>query len=234
MKTILHKAHDRGYFDHGWLKTSHSFSFGHYYDPEKMHFGRLRVLNDDVVAPRRGFGTHPHDNMEIVSIPLSGALAHKDSAGHEQVIYPNDVQVMSAGTGLFHSEYNHSETDEAAFLQVWVMPDERGHSARYDQKTFDPAERENQFQVLVSPDQNGLWLHQNVWFSRVALAAGRTLTYALHGDQNGVYVFLLDGEITIAETQLLRRDAMGIWDVSDVSLFAAQDSDVLVIEIPMD
>lgn len=233
MKTILHKAKDRGYFDHGWLHTYHSFSFGDYYNPEKMHFGRLRVLNDDVIAPGRGFGTHPHDNIEIVTVPLAGALAHKDSTGHEEVIRPNDVQVMSAGTGIWHSEYNHSAEDSAALLQIWILTDHKGHTPRYDQQTFDPAERDNRFQTFVSPDKDGLWLHQKAWFSRAALSSGTTLNYNMHDDKNGIYIFVIEGEITAADTNVHMRDALGVWDTSHMSIHAEKESDVLVIEIPM-
>lgn len=182
MKKVLHRTDTRGYFDHGWLKTNHSFSFGQYHDPERMHFGVLRVLNDDWVKPRYGFGTHPHENMEIVSIVLEGELAHKDSEGNEEVIRPGEIQVMSAGTGVRHSEYNYSKTESVSFLQIWVVPDKNGYKPRYDQKMFDPADRKNRIQTVISPNKEngGLWLNQNAWFSLANLDAGESVSYRLN------------------------------------------------------
>jgi redox-sensitive bicupin YhaK (pirin superfamily) len=235
MKKIIHKADSRGYFDHGWLKTHHSFSFGSWYDPNRMGFGKLRVLNDDIVAPKQGFGTHPHDNMEIVSIPLKGELAHKDSTGHEEVIRPNDVQVMSAGTGIRHSEYNYSDAKSVNFLQIWILPDGRGHEPRYDQKSFNPAERKNKFQAVVTPNkENGsLWLNQDAYFSLVDIDEGNSLEYSLHAKGNGVYFFVIDGDIKVADEKLGKRDGIGIWETNKISIQAISTSQILLIEVPM-
>ncbi len=235
MKKTIHRADSRGYFDYGWLQTHHTFSFASYYDPDRLHFGKLRVLNDDVVAAGHGFGTHPHDNMEIVSMPLRGELAHKDSAGHEQVIRPGDIQVMSAGTGIQHSEYNHSDSEPAGFLQIWVLPDKQGHSPRYDQRTFEAAGRHNQFQTLVAPKgaADTLWLNQNAYFSLAELEAGRALTYRLHDARAGVYCFILEGDVGIAEERLAQRDGIGIWDVQSIEMTAQATATILAIEVPI-
>lgn len=235
MKKIIHKADSRGFFDYGWLKTNHTFSFNKYFDPERVNFGMLRVLNDDFVAPAQGFGTHPHSDMEIVSIPLKGALAHKDSAGNEEVIVPNDVQVMSAGTGINHSEYNHSDEEESNFLQLWIFPDKQGHKPRYDQKTFSTEERKNQLLTIVSPEKgNGnLWLNQDAYLSMTNLDRGKSLTYEINTKGNGIYIFLIEGEIAVGEETLSKRDGIGIWDADEVSIKAAKDSQILLIEIPM-
>ena len=190
MKKIVHKADSRGYFDYGWLKTNHSFSFSQYHNPERMNFGMLRVLNDDIVAPGQGFGTHPHNDMEIVSIPLKGGLAHRDNTGSEGVIYPNEVQVMSAGTGILHSEFNYSKDEESNFLQLWILPDKKGHKPRYDQKTFNPDGRKNQLQTIVTPDKsNGnLWLNQDAYLSMSNIDRNNRIDYKFKrklNDANG-------------------------------------------------
>jgi redox-sensitive bicupin YhaK (pirin superfamily) len=235
MQKIIHRADTRGKFDYGWLKTSHTFSFNQYYDPDRVHFGLLRVLNDDTVESGQGFSTHPHDNMEIVTIPLEGALAHKDSTGHEQVIRANDVQVMSAGTGIWHSEYNASDSENVSLLQIWVFPDQKGHQPRYDQKSFNPTERMNTLQYLVTPDKSdsNLWLNQDAYFSLAKISTGKSLKYALHNRQNGLYIFLIDGGIKIGEDEFSKRDGLGLWDVSDIDILALTKADVLFIEIPM-
>ena len=235
MKKIIHKAESRGYFDYGWLKTNHTFSFSNYYDPERVNFGMLRVLNDDFVAPAKGFGTHPHNDMEIVSIPLKGALAHKDSAGNEEIIAPNDVQVMSAGTGITHSEYNHFNKEVTNFLQLWIFPDQQGHKPRYDQKTFSVEEKKNKLLTIVSPDKRngGLWLNQDAYLSMTDMEQGKLLTYSINTKGNGVYIFLIEGEISVGEETLSKRDGMGIWDAEELSIEAIKDSQVLLIEIPM-
>ena len=235
MKKVIHSAETRGYFDHGWLKTYHTFSFASYFQPDRVNFGKLRVLNDDVVAPKEGFGTHPHDNMEIVSIPLLGALAHKDSEGHEDVIETNDVQVMSAGTGIWHSEYNHSDKKHVNFLQIWVLPDCRGHEPQYNQKSFDPNERKNQFQTVVAPKEyNGsLWLNQDAYFSLADIDTGNSLEYSMHTKENGVYLFVIEGEIFVGDETLSRRDGIGIWEVLSVDVKALSNSKILLIEVPM-
>lgn len=235
MKKIIHKADSRGYFDYGWLKTNHTFSFSRYYDPGRINFGMLRVLNDDIVAPGQGFGTHPHNDMEIVSIPLSGAMAHKDSTGNEEVIYPNDVQVMSAGTGILHSEYNYSKEEESNFLQLWIIPNKKGYQPRYDQKSFNPAKRKNNFNTIVSPDKsNGnLWLNQDAFLSMADIEKGESINYRINSKGNGVYVFVIEGKINLSEENLEKRDGIGIWEVDRISFIATEDSQILLIEVPM-
>lgn len=235
MKKVIHKSDSRGYADHGWLKAKHSFSFANWYDPEKMNFGLMRVLNDDIIAPGTGFGTHPHDNMEIVTIPLKGAVAHKDSEGHEEVIHPDEVQVMSAGTGILHSEYNHLENEETNLFQIWIFPDRKGHLPRYDQKSFDPVERKNQIQFVVTPDKKdgNLWLNQNAYFSRTDLESGKNIIYNLHLENNGIYVMVIEGNISVTGENLKKRDAIGISESSEVEMTANEDSQLLIIEVPM-
>ncbi|HWA05199.1 MAG TPA: pirin family protein, partial [Ignavibacteria bacterium] len=229
MKTTLHKADSRGKADHGWLNSHHTFSFASYHNPERVRFGLLRVLNDDIVQPGEGFGTHPHDNMEIISIPLKGALAHKDSTGNEHVINTGDVQIMSAGSGLYHSEYNASQKEEVNFLQIWVFPKERDIEPRYDQKTYDAAERKNKFQLVVSPEKgNGsLWINQDAYFSLVNLEKGKDVSYNINKKGNSVYLFLIDGSITAAGEKLDKRDGMGIEDTNEVAISAREDSELL-------
>ncbi len=232
MNTVLHKADTRGTANFGWLDSKHSFSFGHYYDPNRIQFGALRVLNDDIVEPGYGFGTHPHDNMEIVSIPLVGTLAHKDSTGNEKTIQTGEVQIMSAGTGLTHSEYNHSKTERVNFLQVWVLPKQRNITPRYDQRFFDF--KPNAFTLVVAPDEeNALWINQDAWFSIGKLEAGQELAYATHQSGNGVYAFVIDGLVEIGGNQLSKRDGIGIVGEANISFKATTDLTVLVIEVPM-
>ena len=234
MKTIYHKASNRGHADHGWLKSDHSFSFAGFYDPEKMGFGLLRVLNDDRVAPGMGFGTHPHDNMEIISIPLAGSLKHRDDMGHSSVIQSGEVQIMSAGTGIRHSEFNNSNIDEVNFLQLWIIPEKRDITPRYEQKHFDQKGRVNQWQTVVSPEANGaIWINQQAYLSRADVENGKQLTYQLHGSDLGVYLFLLDGQVRIADRQLTTRDALGIWDTEQFTVEALSPSELLLIEVPM-
>ena len=235
MKKIIHKADTRGFFDYGWLKTSHTFSFSSYYDPERINFGMLRVLNDDFVAAGEGFGTHPHNDMEIVTIPLDGALAHKDSTGSEGVIYPDEVQIMSAGTGIRHSEFNHLQDGTSNFLQLWIFPDKKKHQPRYNQNYFDPAERKNKFQFIVTPDKKdgNLWLNQDAFLSRIDLDKSNSVNYEIHTKGNGVYLFLIDGEISIAGETLSKRDGIGIYETDEFSITAIKDSQILIIEIPM-
>lgn len=235
MKKIIHKADTRGYFDYGWLKTNHTFSFSSYYDPERVNFGMLRVLNDDLVDAAQGFGTHPHNDMEIVTIPLKGALAHKDSTGSEGVIYPNEVQIMSAGTGILHSEYNHSKDGESNFLQLWIFPDKKGHKPRYNQKPFNPEDRKNKLMFIVSPDKSdgNLWLNQDVYLSLIDLEKNNSISYKIHTKGNGVYLFLIDGKISVGKETLSKRDGIGIWDTEEFSITANEDSHILLIEVPM-
>ena len=235
MKTIFHPASERGHVNLGWLDSYHSFSFGHWQDPEKVHFGALRVLNDDRIEGGSGFPTHPHDNMEIVSIPLEGALGHKDSTGTDGVIRTGDVQIMSAGTGIRHSEMNASKSDPARFLQIWVFPKLEDSEPRYDQKTFDPSERKNKWQVVVSPNEKdgGVWINQDARFALTDLEAGHQIAYTPAFKDNGLYVFLIDGGIEISGVKLGKRDALGIYGTDNLSIKANQDSKILAIEVPM-
>jgi len=235
MKSIFYPAAERGHANFGWLDSYHSFSFGQWHNPQKMHFGALRVLNDDQVKGGAGFGTHPHENMEIVSIPLSGALAHKDSTGTSEVINTGDVQIMSAGSGISHSEFNASKTDPVNFLQVWVFPKQHDIKPRYDQKTFDAAERINQWQVVVSPDEkdSAVWINQDAKFSLATIEPGKELNYKNAFAGNGVYFFLLEGKATVADKELNRRDAIGVSETDSVGIKAIDAVSVLAIEVPM-
>lgn len=235
MNTITHKAGSRGHANHGWLDSWHSFSFANYYNPEKIHFGALRVLNDDTVAGDKGFGMHPHDNMEIISIPLKGALAHKDNAGHSGIIYPGDVQVMSAGKGIFHSEFNHDATQPVNFLQIWVFPDRKNVEPRYDQQHFDEAGRKGRWQQIISPDANdeGCWIYQQAWFYRGEFEGGKEARYSLKNKENGIYLFVIEGSIRCNNTLLERRDAMAITGTEEISLTPAAPVDLLLMEMPL-
>ncbi len=232
---VIHKGNTRGHAYHGWLDSHHTFSFARYYNPERMGFGMLRVINDDIVAPGMGFGTHPHDNMEIISIPLAGALEHKDSTGTREVIHTGDVQIMSAGSGLSHSEYNHSKTEQVNFLQIWVLPKEYDIKPRYEQKTFSEEDRQNKFQTVVSPekDNGSIWINQDAWFSLGNLNTGTELSYTLHKQGQGVYVFVLEGDVEVDGEKLSRRDGMGIWDTNSVNFKATADAKLLLMEVPM-
>ena len=236
MKSILHKSDSRGHASHGWLDSYHTFSFGQYRDPERNHFGVLRVLNDDTVHGGQGFGTHPHENMEIISIPLEGDLEHKDSMGTSSVIRQGDVQAMSAGTGIFHSEYNKNANEHVKFLQIWVIPNKQSVEPRYDQVTLSAADRKNKLQQILSPnpDDDGLWIHQNAWFHLGKLDAGISVNYDLKSTDNGVYAFVLDGSISINEQRLNKRDGIGLWETSQLHLKAESDTEVLLMEVPMD
>ena len=236
MKKVIHKAENRGFADHGWLKAAHSFSFANYYSPDKTHFGLLRVLNDDIVAPGMGFGNHGHDNMEIVTIPLKGALAHKDSLGSSGTIEYGEVQIMSAGSGIQHSEFNASAKEEVNLLQIWVFPKQRNITPRYDQRRFDPEKGINKFQLLVSPHESDetMWINQDAYFSLGDIEAGQTLTYEVKKAGNGAYVFVIDGDAGIAEENLTRRDALGIFNTEKFDVKANTRSKVLVIDVPME
>jgi quercetin 2,3-dioxygenase len=235
MQTILHKASSRGHADHGWLNSYHSFSFAGFYDPSKIHFGALRVLNDDNVAAGMGFGKHPHDNMEIISIPLEGALEHGDNMGNTAVIRKGDVQIMSAGTGVVHSEKNHSPSDPVKFLQIWVFPNKKNVQPRYDQKAFTDEQMKNQWLTVVSPIGNseGVNIHQDAWFSMGKLDAGTSLPYQVRTKGNGMYAFILEGDVSINDVDLNRRDGLGISDTDSVDVKAVSDAYVLLMEIPM-
>jgi len=235
MKSVLHKANTRGHANHGWLDTHHSFSFANYYNPERMNFGVLRVLNDDRVASGKGFGKHPHDNMEIISIPLEGDLEHKDSMGNTAVIRKGDVQVMSAGTGIFHSEHNRNPDQEVKFLQIWVFPNKRNVEPRYDQITLDGRDLKNNFSQILSPnpDDAGVWIHQNAWFHLGELEPGFKENYKIKGAGNGLYAFVLKGKVKIAGQELEDRDGFGIWDTSEIEISAGSEARVLLMEVPM-
>lgn len=236
MQKVVHKAESRGHANHGWLDSHHTFSFAGYYDPQRMNFGALRVLNDDIVDGGQGFGAHPHDNMEIVSIPLSGALEHKDNTGRSGVIKSGDVQIMSAGTGITHSEFNHSETEQVNFLQLWVFPKIRNIQPRYDQKYFDEKGRKNKLQTVVSPEEgaDSLFINQDAWFSRALLEKGESLVYHLHGKGQGVYVFVIEGSITVEDENLNRRDGAGFSKTDHVEITSLSDAELLFIEVPID
>jgi redox-sensitive bicupin YhaK (pirin superfamily) len=235
MQTLLHTAGSRGHASHGWLNSYHTFSFAGYQNPERMHFGVLRVLNDDTVAAGMGFGAHPHDNMEIISIPLAGTLEHKDNAGNHGIIQSGDVQVMSAGTGIAHSEKNHSRTEEVKFLQIWVFPNKRGVQPRYDQQSFRVADRHNQFQQVLSPnpDDAGVWIHQDAWFHLADFDAGFSADYQVKRSGNGVYVFVLEGDATINGQALHARDGFGIWDTTSFTVQADSNTRLLLMDVPM-
>ena len=233
MKTIFHKSTDRGRANHGWLDSHHSFSFAHFYDPEKIHYGALRVLNDDIVQGGMGFGTHPHDNMEIISIPLSGDLEHKDSMGNSGVIQQNDVQLMSAGTGIQHSEYNKNKDKLVNFLQIWVFPKVKNIKPRYDQKTFSPDDRKNKLQMIVSPNEDGVHINQDAWFYLSDLDAGKNVELKLNNKNSGVYTFVIDGDVTVNGNKLNKKDAIGISETENITVTADSNAKVLLMEVPM-
>lgn len=233
MSTTVYKAEDRGVANHGWLKSHHSFSFAGYFNPERMGFHTLRVINDDEIAGGSGFGTHPHDNMEIISIPLEGALKHKDSMGNETTIETGEVQVMSAGTGVSHSEYNASEDKPAKFLQIWVIPEERNVQPSYSQHRFSEDDRLNQAQLLVSPDgkNNSAQINQQAYLSRLVLEAGKSFEFAPQSS-NPQYIMQLNGEVEIADQILGDRDALGIEQPNKITIKANKKSDLLIFEVP--
>ena len=232
---VLHKSDSRGIADHGWLKSRHSFSFANYYNPERMHFWVLSVLNDDYFDSVMGFGTHPHDNMEIISIPLEGDLEHKDSMGNTTVIKNGDIQVMSAGTGIQHSEFNKNKEKPVKFLQIWLFPNKRNVTPRYDQLALVKEERLNKFQLILSPNptDDGVWIHQDAWFHITQLEKGKELEYKLKKSGNGIYTFVLSGEIQVDTTKLSSRDALGVWDTNELNYAAISDAEILVMEVPM-
>jgi redox-sensitive bicupin YhaK (pirin superfamily) len=232
---VLHKASTRGSADHGWLKSFHSFSFANYYNPERMHFGVLRVLNDDYVAPGMGFGTHPHDNMEIISIPLDGDLEHKDSMGNTTVIRNGDIQVMSAGSGIQHSEFNKNSDQPVKFLQIWLYPNKKDVTPRYDQLTLRKEDRINKFQQILSPNKNddGVWIHQNAWFYLAQLDVNTEILFELNKPGNGVYTFVLRGNVTVEDIELSERDGLGIWEIERLKYKAKSLTEILVMEVPM-
>ncbi len=234
-KIILHKANTRGHANHGWLNANHSFSFANYYDPARVHFGALRVLNDDTIAQAQGFGRHPHDNMEIITIPLEGAIEHQDSMGHKEVIQSGDIQIMSAGTGIAHSEYNANKDKVLKLLQIWVIPKTHNVAPRYGQASFKKEDRINRLQQIVSPGptDDGMWIHQDAWFHLGSLQKGFQTEYAFKKAGNGVYAFVIDGNVTINNLSLNRRDALGVTDTDKLSILADSDAELLLIEVPM-
>ena len=233
--TVLHKADTRGDADHGWLHSRHTFSFADYYDAERVSFGMLRVLNDDTVAAGMGFGTHPHDNMEIISIPLEGDLEHKDSMGNVSVIRHGDIQVMSAGSGITHSEYNRNKDKQVKFLQIWVFPDKKGLTPRYDQRMFAPELFQNQLHTVVSPlhDSDCLLLNQDAYFSIGNYMVGKEITYQIHNPNNGIYLFIIEGKAVCSDVSLGKRDAIGISDKTEISINIEKNSSILLIEVPI-
>ncbi len=244
MKTILHKSETRGFANHGWLKSYHSFSFASYQNPERMNFGRLRVLNDDIVQPKMGFGTHPHRDMEIISIPLSGALSHKDSMGNTRAISVGEVQVMSAGTGLTHSEFNDSKTEAVNFLQLWIVPEAMNVTPNYEQRSFPLEEQRNQLQTVVAPkdklEGDALPISQQAYIYRSQLDTGKSLVLNVKSVDNGFYIFVVNGKVAVSsdhgditEYALNSRDAMGIWDSVQISIKATDYSELLIVEVPM-
>ncbi len=236
MKTILHKAATRGFADHGWLKSHHTFSFANYYNPERMNFGVLRVLNDDMVESGMGFGTHPHRDMEIISIPLEGDLEHKDSMGTTAVIRKGEIQVMSAGSGVMHSEYNRNSDEKVKFLQIWVIPNKMNVTPRYDQISIKENVKPNDFQQILSPneDDEGVWIHQDAWFNLANFDQGVSKEYRIHKKGNGVYVFVLKGGAKIGDQILETRDGFGIWETDSFTLEATEDAEILLMEVPME
>lgn len=237
MKTIFHKANTRGYANHGWLKSYHSFSFASYQNPERMNFGALRVLNDDVVQPTMGFGTHPHQNMEIISIPLKGALSHKDSMGNKRAIEVGEVQAMSAGTGLTHSEFNDSKTEDVNFLQLWIIPEEMSVKPNYEQREFSKTERVNTLQTVVAPKTNiegdALPISQQAYIYRTSLETNNTIDIKLKSPDNGLYIFNVEGEVSVENNILTDRDALGAYDTENLTIKSHKDSELIIIEVPM-
>jgi quercetin 2,3-dioxygenase len=232
---VIHKSDSRGIANHGWLQSRHTYSFAGFYDAERMGFGKLRVLNDDIVESSMGFGTHPHENMEIISIPLSGSLRHEDSMGNQHVIESGEVQIMSAGTGITHSEYNNSATESVNFLQIWILPKKRGIEPRYAQKRFELDQRINKLQVIVAPDdeQGAISINQDAYFSLLKLEDGNSINYQLFNKQNGVYIFMISGSAKIDGVNLETRDGVEVSDTSDITLEANDNAEILWIETPL-
>lgn len=236
MNSVLHKADTRGDANHGWLKSKHTFSFANYHNPERMNFGVLRVLNDDIVSESMGFGTHPHRDMEIISIPLEGDLLHRDDMGNTAVIKSGDIQVMSAGTGVMHSEYNNNPDKQVKFLQIWVFPNKKGVPPRYDQITLETSDRKNKLQQVLSPNAEdaGVWIHQNAWFNMTYLEKGKSINYPINDpENNGVYAFIIKGDATINGQTLNKRDGYGLWDITELEITADSNSEILLMEVPM-
>lgn len=235
MKTVLHKADKRGYADYGWLKAYYSFSFANYYNPENIHFGALRVLNDDTIDEGKGFGIHPHDNMEIITIPLSGEIEHKDSMGNSGVISAGEIQVMSAGTGIQHSEFNKNQKEKLEVLQIWIFPNKKNVEPRYDQISLKSIEKENELFQILSPnkDDEGVWIYQDAWFHLGNLKKESKSEYDLKGNNHGIYLFVIDGKVNIENLELDARDGIEIAELSKFKIEALTDSRILIMEVPM-
>ena len=235
MNSVVHKANTRGHADHGWLKANHSFSFANYYNPERMNFGVIRVLNDDSIAPKRGFGTHPHDNMEIITIPLEGDLKHQDNMGNGTVIKNGDIQVMSAGTGITHSEFNANRDSHCKLLQIWLFPNKKNVTPRYDQIAISSIAKKNKLYQILSPNKNdqGVWIHQNAWFHIGEYVDKSKDEYVLRRNGNGIYFFVIEGEVNINDQQLSKRDGMGMWEMDQISFEAKANSKILLMEVPL-
>jgi redox-sensitive bicupin YhaK (pirin superfamily) len=233
---VLHKANTRGAADHGWLKAKHTFSFANYYNPERVQFGVLRVLNDDIVAGGMGFGTHPHDNMEIITIPIEGELKHRDSMGHEEVIKQGEIQVMSAGTGIQHSEFNNLKDKSINLLQIWLFPNKRGVKPRYDQQVMDVKKMQNNWLQVLSPNpaDDGVWIHQNAWFHLGEFTKGSKKDYKIFAKENGLYIFVISGSVNVNGVQLDTRDGLGVWDTEKFSFEITSDkTKILLMDVPM-
>ncbi len=235
MKKEIHRASSRGHANHGWLNSYHTFSFGNYHDPKRMNFGVLRVLNDDEVDPGMGFGTHPHNNMEIISIPLEGDLEHRDSMGNTTVIKQGDIQAMSAGTGVSHSEKNKNRDKKVKFLQIWILPNKTNVTPRYDQITLKPDSLKDRFLQIISPNPEdaGIWIHQNAWFHLGEFKEGARIVHTLNNSQNGLYVFLLEGNCIVAGESLSKRDGMGVWESNTIEFDILSASKILLMEVPL-
>lgn len=235
MKTTIHKAETRGNANHGWLKTHHTFSFANYYNPERMHFGTLRVLNDDWIAGGQGFGMHPHDNMEIITIPTNGVVEHKDSMGNHGIISAGEIQVMSAGTGVFHSEFNGNANEPLELFQIWVIPNKRNVTPRYEQMSIADLAKKDELYQIVSPNPNdaGMWINQQAWFSMGDLSNGWEGSYQLKVKTSGVYAFVIEGSVEIAGIALNKRDGLGITETENFDIKATSDARILLMEVPM-
>lgn len=234
MKTVIDKANTRGYFDHGWLKTHHTFSFAEYYNPRRIHFGTLRVLNDDIIAPGEGFGMHPHKNMEVITIPLQGTLRHGDSVENQSTIGPGEIQVMSTGAGIYHSEHNASKTEDVELLQIWVIPYIEETKPEYHNYDIRPLLKRNDLVTFISPSgDTPAHLLQDAWFSMGTLDTGQSVTYRMHKPRTGVYLFVIEGEINVAGESLSRRDGIGIWDIDSITIETASEARILAIEVAM-
>ena len=235
MKTVFHPSDSRGYANHGWLEARHSFSFASWYQPDRLHFGALRVLNDDIIQGGMGFGTHPHDNMEIVTIPLKGDLEHKDSMGNSAVIREGDIQVMSAGTGVQHSEYNNSPDKEINLFQLWLFPNKQNVKPRYDQLPIRSLHQKNEFFQILSPSANdqGVWIHQDAWMHILDADEGQSFDYVLQNPENGVYLIVIEGEVEVDNQTLFRRDAIGIWETDKLTIKTKTDAELLLVQVPM-